>query len=334
MSRENLISVDDLSVHFDVGRGNISLTRGAKVRAVDGLSFTVARGETLGLVGESGCGKSTAGRATVHLQRPTGGRVVFDGVDLGELSERQLRHMRKRMQMVYQDPYASLNPRMRVRDIVGDPLAVHRLAKGKAREDRIVELLEMVGLDASHLDRYPHEFSGGQRQRVGIARALAVEPDFIVFDESIAALDVSIQAQIINLLRDLQRKKNLTYLFISHDMAVIRHVSDRVAVMYLGEIVEIGRTEEIFTDARHPYTKALLKSAPIPMVAAGKKPTLEGIEGEPPSPLDAPVGCRFFKRCPVSRTECEARRQSLQMTSRGHLVACRFAGAPPPAGAA
>ena len=320
-----LVSVDDLDVHFGAGRASFASAASATVRAVDGLTFTIEKGETLGLVGESGCGKSTAGRAILHLQKPTGGRVVFDGQDLSLLSSRQVRQMRKRMQMVYQDPFASLNPRMRVKDIIADPLAVHSLAKGRARDERVVELMELVGLDVSQMERFPHEFSGGQRQRIGIARALAVEPDFIVFDESIAALDVSVQAQIINLLKKLQREKDLTYLFISHDLAVIRHIAHRVAVMYLGEIVEIGPSEALYATPRHPYTRALLKSVPVPQVKNGEKPKLEGIKGELPSPLDVLPGCRFCNRCPIAVERCSVEKPLLEVTTSGHFVACHLA---------
>ena len=322
---DRLFEIQDLEVHFDVGGGALSARGPQKLRAVDGVTFDILRGETLGLVGESGCGKSTVGRTILRLTEPTSGRVMFDRQDLGRLGRGRMRRMRRRMQMVYQDPYASLNPRMKVRDILAEPLAVHGLASGAEREARIAELLDLVGLDRAAMARYPHEFSGGQRQRIGIARALAVEPDFMVLDESISALDVSIQAQIINLLKRLQREKDLTFLFISHDMAVVRHMSDRVAVMYLGTIVELGRADQIYDNPRHPYTRALLKAVPVPQVTAGQKATVECIRGELGSPLDLPAGCRFCDRCPLVQDRCRSEAPRLTMRDSGHLAACHFA---------
>ena len=322
---DRLFEIQDLEVHFDVGGGALSAKGAQKLRAVDGVTFDIRRGETLGLVGESGCGKSTVGRTILRLTQPTSGRVLFDNQDLGRLGQGRMRRMRRRMQMVYQDPYASLNPRMKVRDILAEPLTVHGLAKGAARDQRIGELLDLVGLDRSAINRYPHEFSGGQRQRIGIARALAVEPDFMVLDESISALDVSIQAQIINLLKQLQREKALTYLFISHDMAVVRHMSDRVAVMYLGVIVELGRSDEIYDNPRHPYTRALLRAVPVPQVKPGEKAKVEGISGELGSPLNLPKGCRFCDRCPMVQDRCRVEAPKLLAQQGTHLAACHFA---------
>ncbi|WP_010137752.1 ABC transporter ATP-binding protein [Oceanicola sp. S124] len=324
MAEQELIFVQDLDVHFDIGREGFGKSSARKVRAVDGLTLKIRPGETMGLVGESGCGKSTAGRAILRLVDPTRGRVMFDGQDLSALGPRGLRQMRKRMQIVHQDPYASLNPRMKVKDIVGESLIVHGLAKGRAVAPRVAALLETVGLGTEAMERYPHEFSGGQRQRVGIARALAVEPDFIVLDESISALDVSIQAQIINLLKDLQRDTGVTYLFISHDMAVVRHMSDRVAVMYLGAVVEMGPSESLYASPRHPYTRALLKSVPVPQVTAAGKPTLEGIKGELASPMEVHKGCRFCNRCPLVQDICRQSPPTLDVVTPGHFAACHF----------
>ncbi|WP_238365725.1 ABC transporter ATP-binding protein [Mesobacterium pallidum] len=324
-TQDSLIEVRDLEVHFNVGSGTLGSGNARRLRAVDGVTFDILRGETLGLVGESGCGKSTVGRALLRLTDPTAGRVLFDGQDMGRLGRTALRKMRRHMQMVYQDPYASLNPRMTIGDIVGEPLTVHGIAKGAERERRVADLLELVGLDASAMTRYPHEFSGGQRQRVGIARALAVEPDFFVLDESISALDVSIQAQIINLLKRLQRERELTYLFISHDMAVVRHMSDRVAVMYLGAIVELADSRRIYEAPRHPYTKALLKAVPVPRVEGGKKATIEGIKGELSSPLEKATGCRFRSRCPLAEARCHTEVPLLRAVEKGHLTACHLA---------
>ena len=324
MAEQELIFVQDLDVHFDIGREGFGNAKARKLRAVDGLTLKIQPGETMGLVGESGCGKSTAGRAILRLVDPTRGRVIFDGQDLSNLGPREVRRMRKRMQIVHQDPYASLNPRMKVKDIVGESLIVHGIAKGRDVAPRVAALLEQVGLGAEAMERYPHEFSGGQRQRVGIARALAVEPDFIVLDESISALDVSIQAQIINLLKKLQRETGVTYLFISHDMAVVRHMSDRVAVMYLGAVVEMGPSESLYAAPRHPYTRALLKSVPVPQVSGEGKPTLEGIKGELGNPMDTPKGCRFCNRCPLVQDICRETAPTLDVVERGHFAACHF----------
>ena len=290
----SLLEIRDLKKHFPVGDGLFSRGKGA-VKAVDGVTLSVNEGETLGLVGESGCGKSTLGRAILRLIEPTSGEVIFQGKNLLAISQRELRDMRREMQIIFQDPYASLNPRMRVGDIVGEGLEIHKLAKGKAKRERVMELLHQVGLREDHYDRYPHEFSGGQRQRIGIARALAVNPKFIVCDEPVSSLDVSIQAQIINLLQELQEKMHLTYLFISHDLRVVEHISHRVAIMYLGKVVEIAKSDTIYRDAKHPYTRALLSAVPIPDM--GRKKERVVLEGDVPSPVNPPPGCAFHPRC-------------------------------------
>ena len=304
MNAEVLLQVRDLVKHFEVSGGTFGATRGT-VRAVDGVSFDIHRGETLGLVGESGCGKTTTGRCILRLERPTGGSILFEGRDLATLSGAELRAVRRRMQVIFQDPYSSLNPRMTVGQIIEEPLAVHRLVSGRAaRAARVRELLRQVGLLAPHARRYPHELSGGQRQRVGIARALAMEPTLIVCDEPVSALDVSIQAQIINLLEDLQAQLGLTYLFVAHDLSVVRHISDRVAVMYLGRIVELADRKTLYDAPVHPYTRALLSAVPIP------DPELEAhrerivLGGEVPSPLNPPSGCVFHPRCPIAVERC------------------------------
>jgi oligopeptide/dipeptide ABC transporter ATP-binding protein len=298
-----LLDVRDLVLHFPVRSGLFSRVS-AWVRAVDGISFKIAAGETLGLVGESGCGKTTAGRAVLRLLEPTSGEVMFDGRDLLAMSRRELRAARQRMQIVFQDPYASLNPRMTVGNIIGEPLHAHRRARGSELEDRVVALLERVGLQASYRFRYPHEFSGGQRQRVGIARALALAPKLIVCDEAISALDVSIQAQILNLLQDLQDEYGLSYLFISHDLSVVEHIADRVAVMYLGRFVELAPVAELFREARHPYTQALMSANPIPDPASTVERIL--LEGDVPTPIHPPPGCRFHTRCPRVMDTCRS----------------------------
>ena len=319
-----LVRVEDVVKHFPIGTG---LFGGQAVRAVDGVSFEVRSGEALGLVGESGCGKSTLGRVIAQLQPATAGHVFFRDTDLVRLHGEKLRRMRQQMQMIFQDPYASLNPRMTVGDIIGEPLQNFGIARGKERERRINEVMRTCGLNPNFIRRYPHEFSGGQRQRIGIARALVLNPTFIVADEPISALDVSIQAQIVNLLEDLQDRFKLTYLFIAHDLSVVRHLSDRVAVMYLGKIVEIADSKEIYLNPLHPYTKALLSSIPIPDpdLEAQREPIL--LKGEIPSPVNPPTGCRFHTRCPIAQfPKCSEEEPPLEEKAAGHRAACHFAG--------
>ncbi|MDO8700623.1 MAG: dipeptide ABC transporter ATP-binding protein [Deltaproteobacteria bacterium] len=319
----SLLEIRDLKKHFPVGEGLFSRNKGV-LKAVDGVNLTVEEGETLGLVGESGCGKSTLGRTILRLIEPTGGEVIFQGKNLLALSQRELRDMRRQMQIIFQDPYASLNPRMRVGDIVGEGLEIHKLAKGKAKRERVFELLHQVGLREEHYDRYPHEFSGGQRQRIGIARALAVSPKFIVCDEPVSSLDVSIQAQIINLLQELQEKMHLTYLFISHDLRVVEHISHRVAIMYLGKVVEIAKSDSIYQDAKHPYTKALLSAVPI--TDKSKKKERIVLEGDVPSPVNPPSGCTFHPRCSYREAICDKTEPPLEFTGGGHGVSCHVFG--------
>ncbi|MDQ7030348.1 MAG: ABC transporter ATP-binding protein [Ardenticatenia bacterium] len=320
-----LIRVEGLRVYFPITRGIIFQRHVGDVKAVDGLDFEIKRGETLGLVGESGCGKSTTGRAILQLYRPTSGHVYFGDVDLTTLKGEALRRMRRRMQMIFQDPYASLNPRMTVGGIVGEPLEVHGIAKGKEKRERVQELLRVVGLNPYFINRYPHEFSGGQRQRIGIARALALNPDFIVCDEPISALDVSIQAQIINLLEDLQEQFGLTYLFIAHDLSVVRHISDRVAVMYLGKIVELANRVELYEHPLHPYTQALLSAVPIPDPEIEAQRQRIILEGDVPSPTNPPRGCRFHTRCPLAMDVCrEDPEPEFKDAGGGHYVACHL----------
>ena len=292
----NIVEVDDLQVYFPIRSGIFQTTKGT-VKAVDNVTFEVRRGETLGLVGESGCGKSTIGRAMIRLREPTSGSVRFDGVDLATLSTGDLRRMRRRMQIIFQDPYGSLDPRMTVGSIVSEPIETHHLAEGAARQERVADLLRLVGLDPQYVKRYPHEFSGGQRQRIGVARALAVEPEFIVCDEPISALDVSIQAQVLNLLTDLKNRLGLTYLFVAHDLSVVKHISDRVAVMYLGKIVEVGPPDVLYAGPGHPYTRALLSAVPVPDPVAERKRRRVILKGDVPSPVNPPSGCRFHTRC-------------------------------------
>jgi oligopeptide transport system ATP-binding protein len=319
----SLLEIRDLKKHFPVGEGLFSRNKGA-VKAVDGVSLTVEEGETLGIVGESGCGKSTLGRTILRLIEPTSGEVVFQGKNLVTMSQRELREMRRQMQIIFQDPYASLNPRMRVGNIVGEGLEIHKLAKGKAKRDRVMELLHQVGLREDHYGRYPHEFSGGQRQRIGIARALAVNPKFIVADEPVSSLDVSIQAQIINLLQELQEKMHLTYFFISHDLRVVEHISHRVAIMYLGKIVEIAKSETIYQDAKHPYTRALLSSVPMLDISHRKEHVI--LQGDVPSPVHPPPGCAFHPRCAYREAICDKTEPPLDFGADGHGVACHVFG--------
>ena len=322
-SGEVLLEVNDLAMYFPVTSGIIFQRTVGHIKAVDGVSFSINRGETLGLVGESGCGKTTTGRCILQLYKPTAGNVIFEGENLNELDGSAMRAMRRKIQVIFQDPYGSLNPRMTCGDIVGEPLVVHKLTSGKGEyRDRVAELLQVVGLNPYMADRYPHEFSGGQRQRIGIARALAVNPSFIVCDEPVSALDVSIQAQVINLLEDLQDQFGLTYLFIAHDLSVVRHISDRVAVMYLGHIVEIADRLELYDNPLHPYTRALLSAVPIPdpIVEAQRERII--LQGDVPSPRNPPPGCVFHTRCPVAIDDCQAGIPELQEVSPNHWVAC------------
>lgn len=300
-----LVEVNNLKMHFPVTSGLLFQREVAQVKAVDDISFSIQKGETLGLVGESGCGKTTAGRCILQLYKPTAGEVIFEGTDLTKLGGRQMRHMRRQMQIIFQDPFSSLNPRMTAGDIIGEPLVVHGLVKnGEQKREKVRELLENVGLHPYMADRFPHEFSGGQRQRIGVARALSVDPKLIVCDEPVSALDVSIQAQVINLLEDLQKQYDLTFLFIAHDLSVVRHISDRVAVMYLGKIVEIADRNEIYQNPLHPYTKALLSAVPIPDPVVDAQRERIILSGEVPSPLNPPRGCVFHPRCPNPTKEC------------------------------
>jgi len=319
-----LLDVDDLKMHFPIYRGVIQRQVGA-VRAVDGVSFHIKRGETLGLVGESGCGKSTTGRTILQLYKPTAGNVYFNGTNLVGLKAEEMRFLRRDMQMIFQDPYASLNPRMTVGQIVGEPLIVHSAMAGKELEERVQHLLELVNLNPSFSTRYPHEFSGGQRQRIGIARALALQPSFIICDEPISALDVSIQAQVVNLLEELQAQFNLTYLFIAHDLSMVRHISDRVAVMYLGIMAEVASRDEIYLKPLHPYTQALLSAVPIPDPIADAKRDRVILKGDVPSPANPPSGCRFRTRCPFAEEVCAESRPEFREIRPGHFVACFFA---------
>jgi oligopeptide transport system ATP-binding protein len=321
---DTLLKVVNLKMHFPITRGLFIQRQVGSIKAVDDVSFEVNRGETLGLVGESGCGKTTVARAVLQLYRPTGGDVFFEGINLGQLKGDELRKIRRRIQMIFQDPYASLTPRMTVGEIIGEALEVHQIVKGKAQTERIKELLNIVGLNPTFRNRYPHEFSGGQRQRVGIARALAVEPDFIVCDEPISALDVSIQAQIINLLRDMQEQFTLTYLFIAHDLSVVRHISNRVAVMYLGRIVELTTRNELYENPLHPYTQALLSAVPIPDPEIEENRQRIILEGDLPSPANPPPGCNFHTRCPFVFDKCYIDLPQFTNIENGHWVACHL----------
>ena len=322
---EPLLRVDDLKVHFPVTTGPMFRRKVGAVHAVDGVSLTLARGETLGLVGESGCGKSTTGLAIMRMLAPTAGRIEFEGQDITCYGKKQMRPLRQRMQMVYQDPYGSLNPRMKVRDIIGEPLVVHGLADDSgAYQDKIASLMRTVGLLPDMADRYPHEFSGGQRQRIGIARALALEPSLIVCDEPVSALDVSIQAQVVNVFVELQQRLGLAYLFIAHDLAVVRHVSDRIAVMYLGRIVEIAKRDTLYRSPQHPYTQALLAAVPVadPVVEASRRRVI--VSGEVPSATNPPSGCRFHTRCPHAFARCRTEVPQLRDLGDGQAVACHL----------
>ena len=320
--QEMLLSVKDLVKHFPIRQGIIFSKQIGAVQAVDGISFDVQKGETLGLVGESGCGKTTAGRCILRLIEPTSGEVVFDGKDVPSLPKDELRELRKDMQIIFQDPYGSLNPRMTVGDIIGEPLHIHKLARGAAKEQRVREILEVVGLSAFHARRFPHEFSGGQRQRIGIARALAVDPRLIICDEPVSALDVSIQAQVINLLQDLQQEFGLTYLFIAHDLSVVKHISDRVAVMYLGKIVELTGKSQLYKNPKHPYTQALLSAIPEADPTIKKDRII--LKGDVPSPINPPSGCRFHTRCPKVMDICGRVEPEFVDSGDGHFVACHL----------
>ena len=319
--QDKLIEVENLVTYFPIFSGVLQQKTG-EVKAVDNISFFIRKGETLGLVGESGCGKTTTGRSILKLEEPTSGSVIFDGKNLIEMEGEELRRMRSQMQPIFQDPFASLNPRMNVGDIIGEPLEVHNLAKGKELTDKVNDLLEKVGLAPEMAERYPHEFSGGQRQRIGIARALSASPSFIVCDEAVSALDVSIQGQIIKLLIKLREELNLTYLFISHDLSVVRHISDRVAVMYLGKIVEITTSDQIYSNPKHPYTISLLSAVPIPDPAVDRTRKRIMLKGDVPSPINPPSGCPFHTRCQMAVETCSSLDQKLRNMGEEHWVAC------------
>ena len=321
LNNKSMLSVKNLKVHFPIRRGLLQRQVGA-VRAVDGITFDIFPGETFGLVGESGCGKTTTGRAILQLYKPTAGEIVFDGVSLAHLDSRSMRKMRKRMQMIFQDPFASLNPRLTVGSTIAEPVRIHSSLDNQKIEDKVNYLLEVVGLSPDVAKRYPHEFSGGQRQRIGIARALASEPDFVVCDEPISALDVSIQAQVVNLIEDLRADIGLTYLFIGHDLSMIRHISDRVAVMYLGHIVELAKTDRLFLGALHPYTVSLISAIPVPDPVIERKRRRIVLKGDVPNPANPPKGCLFCTRCPLVIDECRITRPELKEWMPGHYAAC------------
>lgn len=322
-----LLEVKNLKKHFPIKRGFFGKTNVA-VKAVDDISFSIKKGETFGLVGESGCGKSTTGRTLIRLYVPTAGEIIFDGVDIAHMKESELMDYRKRIQMIFQDPYASLNTRMTVADIIGEPLDIHGLAKGQERQNKIFSLLETVGLSKDHASRYPHEFSGGQRQRIGIARALAVDPEFIICDEPISALDVSIQAQVVNMLEDLQKERGLTYLFIAHDLSMVKYISDRIGVMYLGKMTEIAPSDKLYADPKHPYAQALLSAIPIPDPEIMRNSNRIIIEGDVPSPINPPSGCTFRTRCPYAKDICAKETPELIEVSDDHWVACHKVNMP------
>lgn len=324
MPNNTLLEVKDLKMYFENKKGFLG-KKIEYVKAVDGVSFKIQKGETIGLVGESGCGKSTTGYSIMRLYKPTAGEIIFDGKDIAQLSAAEVWPYRKRMQMIFQDPYASLNPRMTVSDIIGEPLDIYHLYEGKERQERIYELLNTVGLGKDHASRYPHEFSGGQRQRISIARTLALNPEFIVCDEPISALDVSIQAQIINLLKNIQKELGIAYLFIAHDLSMVKHISDRIGVMYLGHLVEEGGSKELYANPMHPYTKALLSAVPIPDPLVGKSRKRIMLEGELPSPINPPSGCPFRTRCPYANEKC-ANEMPKMKEINGRKVACHMLG--------
>jgi oligopeptide transport system ATP-binding protein len=320
---EPLLEVRGLRMHFPITEGIVRRRAVGEVKAVDGVDFTVARGETLGLVGESGCGKTTTGRCILRLEKPTAGEIFYDGVDIASLGQKDLIKLRQKIQVIFQDPFSSLNPRMKVGQIIAEPMHVHGIEPDPAkRQTRVLELLTICGLNARFADRYPHEMSGGQRQRVGIARALAMNPEFIVCDEPVSALDVSIQAQVINLLEDLREKFGLTYLFIAHDLSVVRHLCQRVAVMYLGRIVELADSDALFDNPQHPYTKALLAAVPVPDPLIEQGRVFRPVQGEVPSPINPPSGCVFHPRCPIAVDSCRVGRPETRELRPGHFVAC------------
>ncbi|WP_442603753.1 ABC transporter ATP-binding protein [Paenibacillus sp. KN14-4R] len=314
---DKILEIKDMKKHFNLGGGQV-------LKAVDNFSIDIYRGETFGLVGESGCGKSTTGRTIIRLYEPTSGQVIFNGEDVSKLSGKKLKEFNRKMQMVFQDPYASLNPRMTVGNIIAEGIDIHGLLKGEARKKRVYELLKAVGLNEEHASRFPHEFSGGQRQRIGIARALAIEPEFIIADEPISALDVSVQAQVVNLFKQLQKERGLTYLFIAHDLAMVKHISDRIGVMYLGNLVEVTTADELYANPLHPYTKSLLSAIPIPDPEVERTRERIILEGDVPSPLDPPSGCPFRTRCPVAMPECALSMPPMKEIEPGHFVSCHL----------
>ncbi|GGA91185.1 ABC transporter ATP-binding protein [Ornithinibacillus halotolerans] len=321
---KTLIEIKDLKKYFSVSRSFFK-SSGQEVKAIDGISFNIREGETIGVVGESGCGKSTLGRNIIRLQKPTSGNIVFDGQDITNLSDGKLKSFRRQMQIVFQDPYASLNPKLKIGEIVGEPLRVNKAGSSAERKDKVESLLERVGLETHYYSKYPHEFSGGQRQRIGIARALTINPKFVVCDEPVSALDVSVQSQVVNLLQDLQEEYQLTYMFISHDLSVVRHISDRVAVMYLGKIVELGDTKDIYENPAHPYTRALLSAIPVPNPREQRQRERIILKGDLPSPINPPKGCRFSTRCPLATDLCREVEPELESKVNKQLVACHYA---------